>query len=75
MYRQRYWHKTIFDAIDNLKALSEKHDIDLVSASLRWMRHHSALTGNTRAIDFRYCCVYLYQLSFPFWPSGVHDLL
>ncbi|CAM9764768.1 unnamed protein product [Ascophyllum nodosum] len=45
LYRARYWHKTIFDSMDNLKGLCEKHRIDLVSASLRWIRHHSALTG------------------------------
>lgn len=44
IYRHRYWHKAIFDAIDQLKATCEKHEIDLVSASIRWMRHHSQLT-------------------------------
>lgn len=43
--RNRYWHKTIFDQIDNLKALCEEHGTNLVSASFRWMRHHSSLSG------------------------------
>ncbi|CAN0346786.1 unnamed protein product [Ascophyllum nodosum] len=45
LYRNLYWHKSIFDSIDNLKSLCQKHGIDLVSASLRWICHHSALTG------------------------------
>ncbi|CAM9316832.1 unnamed protein product, partial [Hapterophycus canaliculatus] len=43
-YRHRYWHKAIFDEIEKLKALCEKHDTKLVSASFRWMRHHSNLS-------------------------------
>ena len=43
--RNRYWHKTIFDQIDVLKGLCEEHGTNLVSASFRWMRHHSNLTG------------------------------
>lgn len=45
--RSRYWHKAIFDAIDVLKRICENHDIDLASASLRWLRHYSGLTGKT----------------------------
>ncbi|CAM9360220.1 unnamed protein product, partial [Laminaria digitata] len=45
IYRRRYWHKAIFDAVDDLKAICEKHETNLVSASIRWMRHHSQLTG------------------------------
>eukprot|EP00903_Cladosiphon_okamuranus_P014597 g13537.t1 len=45
MYRSRYWHKSLFDQIDQLKVLCDKHGTDLVSASFRWMRHHSSLSG------------------------------
>ncbi|CAM9737568.1 unnamed protein product [Ectocarpus sp. 4 AP-2014] len=45
LYRARYWRKELFDEIEKLKAICVKHDTDLVSASFRWMRHHSSLTG------------------------------
>ncbi|CAN0133676.1 unnamed protein product [Ectocarpus sp. 8 AP-2014] len=47
LYRARYWHKELFDEIEKLKAICVKHDTDLVSASFRWMRHHSSLTGES----------------------------
>lgn len=45
--RNRFWHKPTFDALESLKELCEKHETSLVSASLRWLHHHSALSGNT----------------------------
>eukprot|EP00752_Nemacystus_decipiens_P002716 g2536.t1 len=45
IYRNRYWHKTIFDELEVLKGLCEEHGTNLVSASFRWMRHHSNLDG------------------------------
>ncbi|CAM9475110.1 unnamed protein product, partial [Sphacelaria rigidula] len=48
IYKGRYWHKTIFDAIDKLKELCAKHGTTMVSASIRWMNHHSALSGECR---------------------------
>ncbi|CBJ32468.1 conserved unknown protein [Ectocarpus siliculosus] len=47
LYRARYWRKELFDEIETLKAICVKHDTDLVSASFRWMRHHSSLTGES----------------------------
>eukprot|EP00904_Undaria_pinnatifida_P003317 jgi/Undpi1/12987/HiC_scaffold_7.g02651.m1 len=44
-YRNRFWHKPTFDALEDLKKLCEKHDTTLVSASLRWLYHHSVLSG------------------------------
>jgi aflatoxin B1 aldehyde reductase len=41
-----YWSKTNFEAIENLKAAAAKHhNITLLEATLRWMRHHSGLTA------------------------------
>jgi len=48
--RSRYWHKSLFDQIDQLEVLCDKHRTDLVSASFRWMRHHSSLSGKILAI-------------------------
>lgn len=45
-YRSRFWHKPVFDALDVLKGLCEKHDTTLVSVSLRWLHHHSVLSGD-----------------------------
>eukprot|EP00903_Cladosiphon_okamuranus_P012448 g11659.t1 len=44
-YRDRFWHKPMFDALDEIKALCEKHETTAVSASLRWLHHHSCLSG------------------------------
>ncbi|CAM9765046.1 unnamed protein product [Ascophyllum nodosum] len=45
-YRERFWHKPTFDALEGLRGLCEKHDTTLVSASLRWLHHHSLLSGD-----------------------------
>lgn len=47
-YRQRYWKKQNFDALDSIKAtLNEVYgnEVNLTQASLRWVIHHSALKG------------------------------
>lgn len=46
--RDRFWHKPVFEALDVLRDLCEKHNTTLVSASLRWLKHHSALSGTCR---------------------------
>lgn len=43
--RDRFWHKPTFEALESIKALSRKHETTPVSASLRWLRHHSCLDG------------------------------
>ncbi|NP_001089776.1 aldo-keto reductase family 7, member A2 L homeolog [Xenopus laevis] len=49
-YRNRYWKKHHFDAIDLVqKSLQETYGSEkpsLTSAALRWMYHHSKLQGN-----------------------------
>ncbi|CAN0046946.1 unnamed protein product [Pylaiella littoralis] len=44
-YRDRFWHKPTFDALEVIKDLCQKHETTPVSASLRWLRHHSCLSG------------------------------
>lgn len=42
--RGMYWNKTNFEAIETLKAAAARtHNITLLEATLRWMRHHSGL--------------------------------
>ncbi|OAQ28887.1 Aldo/keto reductase [Linnemannia elongata AG-77] len=44
MVRGMYWNKTNFEAIETLKAAAARtHNITLLEATLRWMRHHSGL--------------------------------
>jgi len=45
-YRDRYWKKEIFDAIDKIQHSCEKHNISLVTASFSWLYNHSLLKGN-----------------------------
>lgn len=47
--RERFWHKSTFEALEGLRGLCEKHKTTLVSASLRWLHHHSMLSGETVA--------------------------
>jgi aflatoxin B1 aldehyde reductase len=42
-YQQRFWSKTFFQEVDELKRLCEVHQTCITSASLRWLRLHSLL--------------------------------
>ncbi|KAF9429628.1 hypothetical protein BGZ94_010096 [Podila epigama] len=61
-YREQYWTPLYFDAVRDLKAVAEKHNIQLLDASIRWMNHHSGLGpndglifgANDRVEDLRY---------------------
>ena len=46
-YRERFWKKRNFDAIDAIQAALRplQPPVTLAEASLRWMRHHSGLSG------------------------------
>ena len=49
LYRNRYWKKVIFNAIEKIKSvLNEVYGkkVDITEASLRWMYHHSKLDGS-----------------------------
>ncbi|KAJ3286480.1 hypothetical protein HDU79_006454 [Rhizoclosmatium sp. JEL0117] len=43
-YRDRYWNKTYFDAVEHVKQAVAKHEgMTMVNASHRWVFHHSKL--------------------------------
>ncbi len=44
-YQGRYWKKSFFDAVDVIKAASQRHGIGCVEASYRWLAYHSMLRG------------------------------
>lgn len=41
---ERWWKRELFDAIDELQAECDKHEITLASAAIRWAVFHSALS-------------------------------
>lgn len=43
-YRQRFWNKRYFEAIDLFKTACEKHGLSTTEAAHRWLVHHSALS-------------------------------
>lgn len=48
VYRDRYWHKETFEAIDQLKGSIQEvygDKVTTVDAALRWVLHHSKLSG------------------------------
>jgi len=44
-YADRYWKKSAFEALQELKAVCNASGISLVHAALRWLLHHSALSA------------------------------
>ena len=42
-YQKRYWHDSYFDAIDEIKSVCEKYDINITEAAYRWLAYHSML--------------------------------
>ena len=46
-YRQRYWKRCYFDALDVIREslTAAGSEMCLTEASLRWMYHHSKLAG------------------------------
>ena len=43
MYQDRYWHEQNFHAIQRLQAIAQKAGRSLISLSLNWLMHHTAL--------------------------------
>ncbi|KAL9083508.1 MAG: hypothetical protein Q9165_008489 [Trypethelium subeluteriae] len=41
--RERYWHKPIFEAVEEIRASVESHGLSMRGSVLRWIHHHSAL--------------------------------
>ncbi|KAG0230053.1 hypothetical protein BGW41_002641, partial [Actinomortierella wolfii] len=42
-YREQYWSPLFFDAVQELKQAADAEGIELLEASIRWMKHHSGL--------------------------------
>ncbi|KDQ14282.1 hypothetical protein BOTBODRAFT_32757 [Botryobasidium botryosum FD-172 SS1] len=50
MFRQRYLNNTYLDALADVKAVAEKHQLGLTEIALRWLQHHSALESEDGVI-------------------------
>ncbi|KAF9955945.1 hypothetical protein BGZ72_003262 [Mortierella alpina] len=44
-YRDRYWKKEYFDAVDVLKHVCEPHGLDLVQVAFDWLQFHSKMNA------------------------------
>ncbi|KAJ3214198.1 hypothetical protein HK099_006989 [Clydaea vesicula] len=42
-YRERYWNKLYFEAVEDIKKVCAKYKISLPDAAHRWLSHHSKL--------------------------------
>ncbi len=42
-YRNRYWKKSYFDAVDVIKESADRHGISVIDATYRWLAYHSML--------------------------------
>lgn len=42
-YKKRYWRQSFFDAVNNLRDICEKYDINMVDAAFRWLAYHSCM--------------------------------
>lgn len=45
-YEGRYWKKTYFMAVKEIREVCELHGISMDEAALRWLQHHSSLKGS-----------------------------
>ena len=45
-YKNRYWKKSFFDAINIIKKRCESNDTNIVEATYRWLMCHSMLNGD-----------------------------
>jgi aflatoxin B1 aldehyde reductase len=43
MYRKRYFHDSVFDALDEIQNLAKQHSMTMNEIALRWCVHHSVL--------------------------------
>lgn len=43
MYRERYFKDSIFNALNVIEPVVQKHNLTLIETALRWVVHHSAL--------------------------------
>ncbi|KAJ3010223.1 hypothetical protein HKX48_007522 [Thoreauomyces humboldtii] len=42
-YRERYWNKLYFEAVENIKEVAAKHSLTTVEIAQRWLSRHSKL--------------------------------
>lgn len=45
-YQQRYWKDSYFNAVDRIKIVCAKYDINIIEATYRWLVNHSMLNGD-----------------------------
>ena len=45
-YRERFWREKYFDALEIIEEVCQKEDVNVTSAALRWLTHHSALSDD-----------------------------
>ena len=45
-YQKRYWKKSFFKAVEIIKASAEKHGINSIEATYRWLAFHSMLNSD-----------------------------
>lgn len=50
MYRGRYWKDEYFRAVGIVAAACEPHNLAVADCSMRWMMHHSSLSGGDGVI-------------------------
>ncbi|MCC7496373.1 MAG: aldo/keto reductase [Bryobacterales bacterium] len=41
MYLRRYWHDSMFDAVEDIRAIARRAGRSMVSLSLNWLLHHT----------------------------------
>lgn len=51
LYRDRYFKKSVIDALALVEPAAKKHDIPLIEVALRWCVHHSRLQMRSRGGD------------------------
>ncbi|KAL1604964.1 hypothetical protein SLS60_004505 [Paraconiothyrium brasiliense] len=44
LHQGRYWNDSYFDAVDIIRKAGEEHKLTVAEISLRWLKHHSALS-------------------------------
>ncbi|EMD32818.1 hypothetical protein CERSUDRAFT_118513 [Gelatoporia subvermispora B] len=42
-YRKRYWNEPYFKALEQIKAVADKHNLTMAEIALRWISHHSLM--------------------------------
>ncbi|KAG9061391.1 hypothetical protein KI688_007375 [Linnemannia hyalina] len=50
LFRQRYWTKTNFEAVQALTKVATAYNLTLLETTHRWVRHHSGLTAKDGVI-------------------------